>query len=73
MAENKQAILDALLVALKLTREYEHVESLRYESESPNKQIVRVTSKTACERVINVTYDSGSAMVRDVIRQLERM
>lgn len=65
--ENKQDILDFLLPALQLTRACEDLCSLEYDEEL---EIVTATFAKGT-RKINVACDSGIAMIRDVLANIE--
>ena len=70
--ENKQAILDALLAAIRLTRAGEDVAHLEYVNEGPAREEVMVFfgDNGYPGRVINVAMDSGFAMIRDVVNHM---
>ena len=65
--ENKQAICDALLPVLQMTRDLFDLESLEYQ-EDDNREIVVATYSNGYKKEINVHMDSGCAMIRDIIR-----
>ena len=71
--EDKQKILDSLLVALKLTRAGEDVSYLEYVHEGPYREEVHVFFKDNGYpgRVINVAMDSGIALIRDVLNHID--
>ena len=69
--ENKQLILDALCSALQLTRDQADLEALEYKEIGPAKQHVIATYDGGGSREINVSLDSGIAMIRDVLRAIE--
>ena len=69
--ENKQLILDALCSALQLTRDQADLEALEYKEIGPAEQHVIATYDGGGSREINVSLDSGIAMIRDVLRALE--
>ena len=70
MEENKQAILDALKVAINLTRAGDDVTKLEYDSE---KELVNVhfRNEKYPARQINVAMDSGYAMLKDVMNHID--
>lgn len=70
--ENKQMICDLLLKALQATREYSDLLNLRYEvPEQPHRyESYVVATFEGGERIINTSLDSGSAMIRDILRNL---
>lgn len=65
--ENKQHILDLLLKACQATRGASDLVSLVYDGET---ETVTATFESGGKRRINVAMDSGTAMIRDVIRNL---
>lgn len=67
LMENKQEILDKLLPALQATRLFRDLVSLEYEPEQ--KMVTAVYDGGATLRV-NVSGDSGFAMIKDVLRLL---
>lgn len=70
--EDKQAILDALTEALKITRNQNDLRSLKYyEDQEKDVQIVMVTWQNGATKFINVTMDSGTAMIRDVMKCID--
>ena len=74
--ESKQMICDKLLEALQLTCQYEDLQSLVYFREGMGRETVMAlfTQGSAREidvKEINVTMDSGSEMIRDILRALE--
>lgn len=69
MGENKQLILDRLLLAIRETRAGQDVVNLRYD---PEKELVHVDFMSGNDgRIINVHMDSGWAMIKDVVRHLD--
>ena len=69
--ENKQLILDALCSALQLTRDQADLEALEYKDLGSDTQHDIATYDGGGSREINVSLDSGIAMIRDVLRALE--
>ena len=69
MENKQQLILDALCSALQLTRDQADLESLEYKEIGPDEQ--RVIATYGGSREINVSLDSGIAMIRDVLRAIE--
>lgn len=69
--ENKQLILDSLCSALQLTRDQADLEALEYKEIGPDKQHVIAIYNGCGSREINVSLDSGIAMIRDVLRAIE--
>lgn len=67
MAENKQEILDLLLPALRKTRNLYDLKKLEY---NESRELVYATFDSGYQKVADVTADSGTSMIRDVIRQI---
>ena len=65
--ENKQAICEALLITLQLTRHYEDIQSIDYDA---NTETVTVTYNEISHRYINVECDSGIAMINDILKNI---
>ncbi len=65
MEENKQAILDALLPALKLTRAGTDIMGLHYDKD---KERVTISYYGSCNDSVNVSCDSGIAMIIDIAK-----
>lgn len=68
MREDKQHICDLLLETLNATNEYAKLEALTY---VPEEDIVNAVFEN-CTIPVNIKFDSGSAMVRDIMRALQR-
>ena len=66
MREDKQAICDALCKALQLTRYGSHISELEYHSEGEYVTVYYTTGRIN----INVAFDSGVAMIRDILKGL---
>lgn len=64
--EDKQQILDLLLPALQATYNLRDLVNLEYDHE---KEIVLATF-TSGKKIANVAMDSGTSMIRDVIKQI---
>lgn len=65
--ENKQKICDLLLLTLQATHNAADVINIIYDGES---EVVTVTFLSG-RRYINVAMDSGTAMIRDIVKNLE--
>lgn len=65
--ENKQEILDLLLPALQATRNLYDLEDLEYDAE---RETVIATFRNGYKKTANVAMDSGTAMIRDVVKQI---
>lgn len=72
MEENKQEICDSLLKTLQKTRHLSDLYSLIYTGKmtSGNEYVV-ATFRTGNRKAINVTADSGIAMIKDIVKWLE--
>ena len=68
MPENKQRILDFLLSAIQNTNAG---ETLLYLKISDDERTVTVEYEGGYTEEINVHLDSGIAMIRDVVKQLD--
>lgn len=66
--ENKQKICDLLLLTLQATHNAADVINIIYDGES---EVVTVTFLSGGKRYINVAMDSGTAMIRDIMKNLE--
>lgn len=65
--EDKQKILDLLLPALKETRNLSDLVSLTYDC---SKEIVIALFTSGGVKLANVAMDSGTAMIKDLIKQI---
>ena len=68
--EDKQMICDKLLEALQLTRQYEDLQSLIYLRRGEDHETVMALFAQGNTKEINVSMDSGSAMIRDILKAL---
>lgn len=66
--ENKQQICDYLLVTLQHTRNQADLVQLKYD---PDFEIVIAIWDNGALKHINVAMDSGTAMIRDIMRSLD--
>ena len=66
MNENKQAILDALVECLRLTRDQQDLLNLQYDEK---REVVWITWESG-NKPVNVAMDSGIAMIRDVLNAM---
>lgn len=69
MREDKQAILDAFLIACQKTRGLWDLTALQYEC-TRERETVTALFQGKFKKVINVRWDSGVAMLRDVLEGL---
>ena len=70
MGENKQTICNLLLKTLQATDNATDVVSLDYEDLGNFKEVVTINYATGGYRRINVSMDSGTAMIRDIMNNL---
>lgn len=69
--ENKARIVNQLFRLLRMTRDQEALVGLEYhKNEQTHDETVVATYRSGREQKINVTADSGIAMIRDVVRAL---
>jgi hypothetical protein len=67
--EDKQLICDLLCAALKATRDQQDLQSLTYHYNGPDDQMVTIAWSEGGTSV-NVSMDSGIAMIRDILKAL---
>lgn len=67
MKEDKQNILDLLLPALQATHELHDLVSLVYD---PRRELVYAKLAGGPTRIANVAMDSGTSMIRNLIKQI---
>lgn len=65
MRENKQMICDLLLRALQETRNLHDLVELLYD---PGKEVVIARFNNGCTKRVNVSCDSGTAMIMDIVK-----
>lgn len=70
MHEDKQTICDHLCKALRATNYGEDIVVLTYAALSEAEERVIVTYKSGYSREINVSCDSGYAMIRDIMKNV---
>ena len=82
MKEDKQKICASLLEVFKLTRERDNIVSIKYEKESSevidvdgrrieaHSEFANVLYVSGLLQQINVTADSGMAMISDIMQQI---
>jgi hypothetical protein len=71
MMEDKKEITALLLKTLKATSYYYDLEDLVYEMHDDYFETVTAKYQNGVETVVNVSCDSGLALIKDVIRRLE--
>lgn len=70
--EDKAAITRALLPVLQMTRNHADLVSLIYSRNRDNgTEIVTATWENGATKSCSVAYDSGTALIRDVMRMLD--
>lgn len=69
--EDKDLICKELAKLLKLTINQSDLKSLRYEILDNNDEIVTLEWDNGYQKKVNVSADSGIAMVRDILRALQ--
>ena len=67
--ENYQAICDTLCSTLRLTRQFDDLESLKHIQEDEERYVVAKFDGNYTKR-IRVTMDSGIAMIKDIVNHL---
>lgn len=68
--EDKQKICNELLSTLQQTRGFYDLVSLKYERESTHELVV-ATFNDGYQKAANITADSGTAMIIDIINQCQ--
>ena len=70
--EDKQAICDALLTTLQLTRRYEEIQSIDYDAATETVTVTYkgISRRRNSHRYINVECDSGIAMIKDILKNI---
>lgn len=67
--EDKQEICNLLAVTLKATRNCYDIVGIEYEK-TREREVAIVSFEGGTKRVINVALDSGTAMIRDIMKHL---
>lgn len=67
MGENKQKICDLLTATLQATDNASDLVSLTYDAE---REVVEILFASGGKRIANVAMDSGTAMIRDIMKAL---
>jgi len=70
MMEDKQKICDRLVEALQATDNAWDVKAIRYKKVGMDQAYALVVFRNGAERNINVSLDSGTAMIRDIMDHL---
>lgn len=71
MRENKDLICKELAKLLKLTRNQSDLNTLKYEILDNGEEIVTVEWESGGRKVVGVSMDSGTAMIRDIMRAID--
>ena len=71
MRENKDLICKELAKLLKLTRNQSDLKALKYEILDNGEAIVTVEWESGGRKVVGVSMDSGTAMIRDIMRAID--
>ena len=70
MKEDKQLITKLLLATLKMTRAGQDIVDMNYKIREDGDEIVIIQYTCGAEKRVNVLYDSGAALIRDVMRKV---
>ena len=71
MRENKDLICKELAKLLKLTRNQSDLKAPKYEILDNGEEIVTVEWESGGSKVVGVSMDSGTAMIRDIMRAID--
>ena len=69
--EDKDLICKELAKLLKLTRNQSDLKALKYEILDNGEEIVTVEWESGGRKVVGVSMDSGTAMIRDIMRAID--
>ena len=67
MIEDKQKICNLLSETLRATTSHSDLMRIRYEKVNGTCERAVVEYENGCTRIINVSMDSGTAMIRDIV------
>lgn len=67
--EEKQKICDLLLPALQATRNLYDLKKLTYHRDG-DRETVTATFRNGYDKHANVSMDSGTSMIRDIVKQI---
>ena len=70
MKESKEDICGLLLQTLKATRNLHDLTALEYVKGPNGSEIITAVFEDGYKHAINVTCDSGTAMITDVLKEL---
>lgn len=68
--ENKQKICTLLLATLQATHNQEDLTDIRYDKTGSD-ELVTLTWKNGYQKRVNVSMDSGTAMIRDIMKSID--
>ena len=71
LMEDKDLICKELAKLLKLTRNQSDLKALRYDILDNGEEIVTVEWEGGGRKVVGVSMDSGTAMIRDIMRAID--
>ena len=69
--ENKDLICNELAKLLTLTRNQSDLKALKYEILDNGEETVTVEWESGGRKVVGVSMDSGTAMIRDIMRAID--
>jgi hypothetical protein len=69
--EDKATICDLLCVALQATRNHGDLRSIQYVKEQNGDETAVLTWENGGQRRVNVSMDSGTAMIRDIMKAID--
>ena len=69
--ENKEYVLQMLLATLKYTIAGVDIAEIRYEQISNGEEFAIIVFTNGSHKPVNITADSGLALMRDVLRAIE--
>lgn len=69
--EDKATICDLLSVTLQATRNQQDLRSIQYVKKPNGDELAVLTWDGGGQRQVNVTADSGTAMIRDIMKAID--
>ena len=69
--ENKETIIQLLLQALKFTVAGVDIEQIRYEQLTNGDEIAVIMYTNGYRQSVNISADSGLALMRDILRAID--
>lgn len=66
--EDKQLICNLLCETLKATRNQADLKKLHYNNDN---ETVTITWESGGQKTVNVAMDSGTAMIRDIMKSID--